>query len=99
MMLSRQCRRLSTTPAVAAAAAPKVVKRGSTLGQRLTAFTVGVVVTGGAGYYQLRQDIEASTQELRDAIAALKLDVMESQESLTKRTSKLERQTLAIQNA
>lgn len=78
---------------------PAKVKRGSSIGQRISSFAVGALVGGGFGYYYMQMDIQQSTQEIQDAIAALKIDCSENQEQLARRVAKLERQSAQIQNS
>lgn len=88
-MMTFLSRRLSTTaaagikktppPVVPSSPTTVIKKGGSSILQRLTAFIVGVSVGGGCGYYQMKLDLDASTEQIQDALAALKLDVSEYQ--------------------
>ncbi|TYZ62259.1 hypothetical protein PybrP1_000863 [[Pythium] brassicae (nom. inval.)] len=87
-------RRAFSTEAAASASAPTATKassRGSSFGQRLVAFAVGFAVAGGAGLYQLNEDLAASNAEIQKAIGTLKSDVMAQNAALVKRIEQLEK--------
>ena len=72
----------------------KVTKSGKTsssIGQRMSAFAVGALVGGGVSYYQLSLDLKASTMEIQDALACLKLDVLEEQGHINARLTSVEK--------
>lgn len=75
-----------------APAAPVVVKKGSSFGQRLVSFTVGFAVAAGIGLYQITEDVDKSTREIQTTIGALKNDVIAQNAALTKRIEQLEKQ-------
>lgn len=75
-----------------AAAAPVVVKKGSSFGQRLVSFTVGFAVAAGIGLYQITEDVDNSTREIQSTIGALKADIIAQNAALTKRIEQLEKQ-------
>lgn len=76
---------------VSTPAATKTASSGSSFGQRLVAFAVGFAVAGGAGLYQLNEDVAASNAEIQKAIGALKNDVVAQNAALVKRIEQLEK--------
>lgn len=83
-------RAFSSEAAVAPAAPAKAT--GSSFGQRLVSFAVGFAVAGGAGLYQLNEDVAASNAEIQKAIGALKSDVVAQNAALVKRIEQLEKE-------
>jgi|UPI00043F56EC hypothetical protein len=86
----RLARRAFSTEAKEAAPAAASKSSGSSFGQRLVAFTVGFGLAAGIGLYELNEDVEASTQEIQNAIGALKSEVITQNAALTKRIEQLE---------
>lgn len=85
---------------------PKVVKKGPTITQRLTAFVFGASVSLALGYYQLqvcsrimnlfhlklfqKADIKHSTENIEQTLHDLRRDTVESQKLLRSKISNMD---------
>ena len=74
------------------ASASKAKTGGSSIVQRITAFSVGVATASAFYYVQLHQDIWDSTVKIEKALSDVKLDAIHETESLRHRVAVLEKE-------
>lgn len=80
-------------------AAPASGAKGSSIGQRLTAFSAGVVATMVFGYSVLRRDVYEAAENVDANIIQLHKDIMATNAALQARTAALEQRVEQLEQA